>query len=382
MSPERPAAEAAFHSILIRCAREAGFPLAGALDLDLARGPMAAHLERYDRWLAQGHEGAMSYLRRGRERRADPRRVFQEARSILCVAQPYPAEPAGSPDPAQGPRYSRYLRRRDYHGEMADRLEQVMDRVVAVTGDAGLRWKTCVDTSAVLERSWASLAGLGWIGKNTLLIHPRHGSYLFLGEVLINRETGAGPRPVADYCGNCTRCLKSCPTQALIEPRTLDSNRCISYWTLEKRGEFSIGSEGRSAIGPWIAGCDLCQEACPFNIRPARAAGNEPPPPDLRSHDGATALREWKELLEETPGQYQARTRDSALSRVKSPQFSRNLAITLANALTSSSRADGIPELKPLIARRLREELDPAAAAEWKRCWNSLLEREAVKPPG
>src|SRR4051812_35921181 len=119
------------YSTLIECAREEGFPLAGALDLDLARPLLEPHVERYDQWLAAGYDGAMSYLRRGRDRRADPRQVFPEAESILCVAQPYPALPAGEPDARRGPRYARYLRRNDYHEDIAERLERVMKRVEA-----------------------------------------------------------------------------------------------------------------------------------------------------------------------------------------------------------------------------------------------------------
>lgn len=333
MSGKSQAADTAFYSLLIESAREEGFPLAGAVDLALAREELAAHVARYDQWLARGYDGAMSYLRRGRDRRADPTRVFPEARSILCVAEPYPAAPAGSLEPEVGPRYARYLRRSDYHEDIPTRLERVMARISEKMHDPELRWKICVDTSAVLERSWAALAGLGWIGKNTLLIHPRHGSYLFLGEVLINRETGAGPRPLPDYCGNCTRCLKACPTRAFVEPHTLDANRCISYWTLEKRGDLPISSDDRAAMGRWVAGCDLCQEACPFNIRPTRAALAEPPPVDPLRHDGATSLRGWRELLEESPEEYRLRTRNSALSRVKFAEFRRNLLNALQNVV-------------------------------------------------
>src|SRR5204862_3603488 len=141
--------------------------------------------------------------------------------SILVVALPYQKSPAGAPEPSRGPRYARYLKGADYHDTIAEKLEAVMKRVAAQAPE--LRWKVCVDTSAELERSWAALAGLGWIGKNTLLIHPKLGSYLFLGEILLNSELDQGPAPLKDYCGNCERCLQGCPTRAFRGPRDLDA---------------------------------------------------------------------------------------------------------------------------------------------------------------
>lgn len=365
------------YSLLIESARAEGFPLAGALDLDLAAEALAPHVERYDRWIAQGNAGAMQYLERGRDRRADPRLVFPKAESVLCVAIPYPRRPGGAPSPGEGPRYARYIHGRDYHEEIAERLERAMRRAAETAPELGLEWKVCVDTSAVLERSWAALAGLGWIGKNTLLIHPRLGSYLFLGEALINRKTGHGPSPLPDYCGSCTRCLRACPTGAIREPHWVDSNRCISYWTLEKRGELELPEADRRAIGPWIAGCDLCQEACPFNFKPVKQELASPAFP--AASFGAEQVAEWEALLREDLAEYRARVSASALSRVKPAQFSRNLAIALANAAlelgAKTETADAEAEkrhflevLLPHVGRRLQDEPDAAARAEWVRC--------------
>jgi len=366
-----------FHSLLLKYAVEEGFPLTGALDIDsVLTGELKTHVERYDEWLGQDYEGAMSYLRRGRDRRADPRIVFPEAQSILCVAMPYPVLPAGESDPSKGPRYARYLRRQDYHDEMAERLERVMKRVAESWNSQSskpLTWKVCVDTSAVLERSWAALAGLGWIGKNSLLIHPQYGSYLFLGEVLINERTEKGPAPIKNYCGNCTRCMEACPTSAFVKPGMLDSKRCIAYSTLEKRGSLAeLEEKQKRALGTWIAGCDICQEVCPFNTKPVKAAlatGEEELMPAI---DAATSLREWRALLEETPEQYKARIKDSSLSRVKPGQFSRNLAMTLGNAVAMSSDPSWAQELRELVTRRAESESDPDAQAEWIRCLEIL----------
>jgi epoxyqueuosine reductase len=336
---------------------------------------MKSHIERYDEWLEKRYDGAMSYLRRGRDRRADPRIVFPEAQSILCVAMPYPVLPAGESNPARGPRYARYLRRSDYHDEIAERLERVMKRVSEQWVPAGkaLTWKVCVDTSAVLERSWSALAGLGWIGKNSLLIHPQYGSYLFLGEVLISEPTRHGPSPLPNYCGNCTRCMNACPSKAFVKPGMVDSNRCIAYWTLEKRGALPIEEEQKRAIGTWIAGCDVCQEVCPFNTKPARAAEDRGETSQMPAIDAATSLREWRALLEETTEQYKLRIKDSSLSRVKPGQFSRNLAITLTNAALTVSDQNWISNLRSLVARRVEMETDPDAQVEWTRCWETCF---------
>ncbi len=369
------------YSLLMESALREGFPIAGAVDIDLAFSSEAhsfqKHIDRFDQWLNNGFQGSMDYLKRGRDRRADPRLLFPEAQSVFCVALPYPRKAAGAPHPAQGPRYARYLQGKDYHLELAEKLERVMQSVQAEwklhPNSSELKWKICVDTSAVLERSWAALAGLGWIGKNTLLIHPKHGSYLFLAEVLLNQTTGKDPSPLPDYCGHCTRCLRACPTQALESPRTLNSNRCLSYWTLEKRGNLQIHSEDQMKIGPWIAGCDICQEVCPFNLKPTRIEENLG---DFNSiPENATQLQTWKSLLEESPDKYKARVQSSAMKRIKPAQFSRNLAVTLSNTfsqLPELERNELFKTLQPLILKRQVEESDEVSKQEWSKLLNQF----------
>ncbi|MGK5082703.1 tRNA epoxyqueuosine(34) reductase QueG [Bdellovibrionota bacterium FG-1] len=326
-------AAADFYSLLLASAQTEGFSCAGAVDRDLSLEAIAPHVARYDEWLARGYPGRMQYLERGRDRRADPRLMFPETQSIFCVLAPYPRRPYGAAEISEGPRYARYLRGLtgtdglDYHDSLAQRLERMMEQTKQNYPE--LRWKICVDTSAVLERSWAALAGLGWIGKNTLLIHPKLGSYFFIGVVLINQKTGRGPTPLPDYCGSCTRCIQGCPTGALRDPHWLNSERCISYWTLEMRGELGLSEQDQKAIGPWVAGCDLCQEACPFNIKPVRreleqdggSSRNEPP----------RLLQDWDALLAEDAAAYKARVAHSALNRVKPADFRRNLEISRQN---------------------------------------------------
>jgi epoxyqueuosine reductase len=343
--------------ILFEAARAEGFPLAGAVDIDEASRQFPEHVARYDEWLTSGFAGTMEYLVRGRERRADPRVVFPGAESVLCVAIPYDPRPVGG---GHGPRYARYLRRGDYHEELAAMLERALKRA---SESVPFKWKTCVDTSAVLERSWAALAGLGWIGKNTLLLHPQHGSYLFLAEALIDRKLGRSPNPLPDYCGHCTRCLDACPTGAFVKPHSLDSNRCISYWTLEQKTDRPLEEPQRSQAGAWVAGCDLCQEVCPFNRKAVQAASAE------HEASASALLQDWGTLLLETEEQYRERVRGSSLRRVKPAQFARNLAVAFGNAVKgapSAERGAIFGPAVPALRARLERESDPELKPLWK----------------
>jgi epoxyqueuosine reductase len=344
--------------VLFESAQAEGFPLVGAVDIDRAAEQFPQHLARYDQWLFQGYAGTMDYLSRGRDRRADPRVVFPGAESVLCVAIPYDPRPVGG---GSGAKYARYLRRGDYHREVAGMLERALERAAR---EIPFGWKVCVDTSAVLERSWAALAGLGWIGKNTLLIHPQHGSYLFLGEALIDRKLGLGPEPLPDYCGHCNRCLDGCPTEAFVEPKVLDSNRCISYWTLEQKTDRPLTSPDRERAGTWVAGCDICQEVCPFNRRAAQAAQGMP------VDDPVALLADWELLLLETEEEYRARVRESSLKRVKPAQFARNLAVAFSNAVSETpiaERRSTFAGVLPALRARLARETEPELRSIWHR---------------
>jgi epoxyqueuosine reductase len=321
------------HDRLVRLATEAGFPASGGVDFESAREWYEPHSQRYVEWISKGYAAEMGYLVRGQDRRRDPRMVFPETQSVFCVLSPYWRQPVGETEPSRGVRYARYLKGADYHDTVVERLNTLMQK--AAEQDPGLRWKVCVDTSAVLERTWASLCGLGWIGKNTLLIHPKLGSYTFIGVVFLNRTLGQGVRTQANLCGHCEACLKSCPTDAFGGPGWLNSNRCISYLTLEKRGEWTDEQKQRVEKSNFVAGCDICQEVCPFNFKPSREEIS------VMGSDATEGHATWQSLEAESVETYRSRVRESALSRVKPEQFVRNWrAIQMAHSPRTRHRKD------------------------------------------
>jgi epoxyqueuosine reductase len=238
-----------------------------------AHGPELRH------WLQAGHAGTMGYLERRVEERLDPARVLPGARSVLCVALNYYQGEA--PDPSWRP-VARYAWGRDYHDVIGPRLERLAAHLAET---AGARSRGYVDTGPVLERDLAARAGLGWIGKNTMLLHPRLGSWFFIGVLLTTAEL-AHDEPLTDRCGTCRACLDACPTGAFAAPYVLDARRCVSYLTIEHRGE--IGAEARPGMAGWQFGCDICQDVCPWNRKApsTREAAFVPPAP----YPGAAAL--------------------------------------------------------------------------------------------
>jgi epoxyqueuosine reductase len=208
-------------------------------------------------WLEAGYAGTMGYLERRVRERLDPGRVLPGVRAVVCVALNYfQGEPV--PDPSWTP-VARYAWGRDYHDVMTPRLEALGDYL---RDAAGARCRAYVDTGPVLERDLAARAGLGWTGKNTMLLHPELGSWFLIG-VLLTTATLAFDEPLPDRCGSCRACLDACPTGAFVAPYVLDARRCISYLTIEHRGEIEPALE--PALGPWQFGCDVCQEVCPWN---------------------------------------------------------------------------------------------------------------------
>lgn len=283
------------------------------------------HAGALNDWLAAGHAGEMAYLARNAVRRADPRAAVPGARSIVVCGVHYRAaepDPATWNDPAHG-RISRYAWGDDYHDVLLPRLRLLQEWLEARVGRAGIG-RSYVDTGPVLERPVGEMAGLGFQGKNTLLIHPRHGSWFVLGEILVDAELDADQPQQLGSCGGCTRCLQACPTQAFVGPHVLDARRCISYLTIELKGP--IPRELRPLMGNHIYGCDVCQEVCPWNRRWG-AFTTEPaftPRPGL----AGPSLLDLAALDDEA---FRTRFRGSPIKRIKRRGLLRNVAVALGN---------------------------------------------------
>ncbi len=277
-----------------------------------ARGP-----ERFDRfrdWVAAGHHAGMKYLERTREIRADPSRVLAGARSIVCLAARHRDRPLAASD---GATVARYASGPDYHGTLRQRAARVARAAAARLGD--FRYRVCVDSTPLAERSFAAAAGLGWIGKNGCLIDTEHGSFLLLAEIVTDLDLPPD-EPAAELCGSCARCLEACPTGAFLEPGLLDASRCLAYWTIEHRGPIPDGVKEK--IGPHVFGCDLCQDVCPWNapLSPAEAAASAEA---SAKADSPPTRREW---LEMGPGEWRRRYGATALNRAGRRGLQRNAA--------------------------------------------------------
>jgi epoxyqueuosine reductase len=310
----------ALGSVVKARARELGFDR-------VAIGPAdpPEHGGALEAWLDAGYAGTMSYLDRGRAERLDPARLLPGARSVVAVSMSYNKS---TEDDWRG--VSRYARGRDYHDVIRPRLVELGEFIGSAAG-APVASRAAVDSSAVLERDLAARAGLGWIGKNTNLLTPSLGSYFFIGIVLTTAELPFDQRE-PDRCGTCTACLDACPTRAFVAPYVLDARRCISYLTIEHRGD--IAGELADQIGEWVFGCDVCQEVCPWNRK--AEPGHEPA---LEPSGSFGALESLLELDRE---EFRARFRGSALTRTKRAGLLRNAAIVLANR--GDRRAVGVLE--------------------------------------
>lgn len=302
-------------------ARECGFELAG-----VTPALPTADSEIFLEWVASGMAGQMSYLTDHRaEIRCDPRQLLPSAQSIVCVAKSYNFPEDNT---LRAPSISRYARSEDYHDVLRRDLEQLAGKMRGEAGD--FAYRICVDTAPLLERSYARLAGLGWIGKNTCLINQQYGSYLFLGEMLVSLPVE--PDATVPYrCGTCTRCIDACPTEAIVPgpwATELDARRCISYFTIELRGELPEAS--REAIGQHVFGCDICQEVCPWNGKAVPVAA--PPADELPTLDALAAM---------TPEDFRAVFRRTPVWRTKYSGLLRNVAIAMGNS--------GQPKFRPAL---------------------------------
>ena len=322
-------------------ALELGFDACGAAPaaaLDEERG-------RLEAWLAEGRHGTMEWLARDPARRCDPRLVLEGCRSVVVVSLNYqrPDEEDRRDAPPVG-KVSRYARGRDYHRVMEKKLRKLA-RWIDAEGAPGERSRPYVDHGPVLERDWALRAGLGFIGKHTLLIDPAAGSWFLLGVVLTTAAMDAPPPdPARDGCGACRACIDACPTGAITEPWRLDARRCLSYLTIEHRG--AIDPELQARFDGWVFGCDACQDVCPYNRKRASPREDDPLAP-------RKAPAEWSlvDLLTMAPGSIERDFEGSPLRRAGTAQLARNAAIV------ARARADdeGVEEALRIAAERWPE---------------------------
>jgi len=298
----------------------------------IAKAAPIGRVEFVRRWLDQGRAGSMDYLHRHLSKRLDPRELLSGAKSIIVTllsynqrSEPTPQVKSASSDVAQG-RVAMYAWGDDYHEVIREKLELMMAAMreeIAESFDA----KICVDTAPIIEREWAAAAGVGWIGKNTLILNEALGSFTFLGLIVTTLDLQPDA-PVEDHCGSCTACLDACPTKAFPNPYQMDASRCISYLTIEHRGD--ISKPFQEMMSDWVFGCDICLDVCPFNRK-------APPTDENRFlvRDETPKTIPLDELATWTTENHRARTTGSAMNRAKLPMFHRNARIALNNSRNS-----------------------------------------------
>ena len=281
-------------------------------------------------WLRRGYEGQMKWMARDPEMRTDPRKLFPPARSVVVVAKNYYTPAQHQKDPATG-KISRYAWGDDYHDVIAGKLHSLLSWIKETV--PGAEGKVCVDIQPMMDKSWAVCAGLGWLGKHTNVITPEYGSWVFIGELLLNFELEYDRQQVEDHCGTCTLCIDACPTGAITEPYVLDSNKCISYATIELRTD-EIPAEVKENLDGWLYGCDVCQDVCPWNRfeQVTNEARFQPRVENVNAR--------LNDVLELTPENYADRFRSSSMKRAKLSGLQRN-ARTLINI-----RANGESETR------------------------------------
>ena len=271
------------------------------------------------RWLAQGYAADMNWM--NSSRRQNIREIMPDVRSVICVALNY-YTPHQRPDGKEYAKISRYGWGRDYHRVMDKKLKALAHWLRSQVPDIHLRHYA--DTGPVQDKVWAERAGIGWIAKNGNLITRDYGSWVFLGEILTNLDLPADS-PHTQHCGTCTRCLDACPTQAIVEPFVVDANRCLAYHTIENRAE-TLPPEIASRAEGWVAGCDICQDVCPWNQRFAQPTNVE----DFQPYPGNVAPT-LAELSEITDAAHDQQFRASALRRIKPEMLRRNARANLGN---------------------------------------------------
>lgn len=265
-----------------------------------------------EKWLTGNMHGNMSYMERNFDKRLDPRLLVDGAKSVISLLLNY--YPEQSQNDSGAPKISRYAYGKDYHFVIKDKLSELLHVIREAAG--AVNGRAFVDSAPVLDRAWAKKSGLGWVGKNTNLIHPKNGSYFFIAELIIDLELDTDV-PISDYCGTCTRCIDACPTDAIIKPYVVDGSKCISYFTIELKDAFP--QEMKNNFDNWVFGCDVCQEVCPWNrfSKPTTESNFHP-------REGLLEMKseEWFEITEEV---FNKVFKDSAVQRTGFKGLKRNL---------------------------------------------------------
>jgi epoxyqueuosine reductase len=270
--------------------------------------------ERFKQWLEMDFQAEMQWLEREPEKRFAPNLIFPEAKSIIVVALNYYTPHEHEENNSKG-KVSRYAWGDDYHDVLKEKLRELLSFIKTL--DETADGKICVDTAPIMDKAWAVRAGLGWLGKHSNVITKEYGSWVFLGEILLNIELEYETETIEDHCGNCTKCLDACPTNAIVAPYLIDSKACLSYQTIESR-DFELPLEIAENLNGWLYGCDICQDVCPWNRfqKPTEETRFEP-----RSENVSADL---DEILSLTPETYAEKFRRSAMKRTKLAGLKRN----------------------------------------------------------
>ncbi|MCH2223269.1 MAG: tRNA epoxyqueuosine(34) reductase QueG [Crocinitomicaceae bacterium] len=298
------------HTKLIKeKAAELGFFFSGVSKADF----LEKEARELDQWLKNGNHGKMKYMENHFDKRLDPRLLVDDAKSVVSLLLNY--YPSESQEIEDAPKISKYAYGMDYHFVIKDKLKELFAFIHEEIGEVGGRM--FVDSAPVMDKAWAKRSGLGWMGKNTNIIHPKHGSFFFIAELILDLELVADG-PIKDYCGTCTACIDECPTDAIVEPYVVDGSKCISYLTIELKDEI-IPSEFASKMDDWMFGCDVCQNVCPWN-RFAKPH-NEPA---FNPHENLLKMSkaDWADLTQEV---FSELFRKSAVKRTKFKGLTRNI---------------------------------------------------------
>ncbi len=318
---ESPSSKASFSRLIKERAQAEGFDQVGIV----GAAPLDSEADRLNEWLARGYHAEMQWMARDSQKRTNPLKIFPLARSVVVVALNYYTPHKHQDNPTTG-KVSRYAWGDDYHEVINRKLRALLSWIKEQRPEA--EGKVCVDIQPVMDKAWAVRAGLGWLGKHTNMITTRYGSWVFIGELLLNLDLEYNTEEVEDHCGSCSLCIDSCPTQAITEPYVVDSNRCISYGTIELRAE-NLPEPITKNLSGWFYGCDICQDVCPWN-RFEQVTQEE----DSFSPREGNINAKLTDIVDLSPEAYAERFRHSPMKRAKLSGLKRNARALLDDRQT------------------------------------------------